>query len=263
MSPQGRLIPPISLERGCLPHGRVRKYDAPGQPIEQRDITGLQAQRLELAFVSPRCIGESLLDRVDLGVSLGDELHGRLVVCRSCDEGDARISAWRQTNRSPQTENRVEDRPGCSGERCACVECHWVGCCPASTKKSQPIGFIFGRLGSRRVRRGDVNCPSGFLSGSTWPATGKQGACRLVKPRLHEKLGETRMRHIRAAIVQADFGITCQFEGSFPCATVRDCEHAHFHVHIGCDTDFRDDFNVAGMTAEFGPVSMKGVLVDI
>lgn len=71
------------------------------------------------------------------------------------------------------------------------------------------------------------------------------------------------MRHIRAAIVQADFGIACQFEGSFPCAMVRDCEHAHFHVHIGCDTDFRDDFNVAGMTAEFDPVSVKGVLADI
>ncbi|MGO7565080.1 hypothetical protein ACC754_38330, partial [Rhizobium johnstonii] len=30
VSPEGRPIPPISLESGRLPHGRVRKYHAPG-----------------------------------------------------------------------------------------------------------------------------------------------------------------------------------------------------------------------------------------
>jgi hypothetical protein len=71
------------------------------------------------------------------------------------------------------------------------------------------------------------------------------------------------MRHVRTTIVQADFGVARQFERSLACAMVCYRELAHFRGYIRRDTDLPEDFDVSGVTAEFGPVSMKGVFVNI
>jgi hypothetical protein len=101
----------------------------------------------------------------------------------------------------------------------------------------------------------------GFLPGGTGPASSKQGTCSLIEPGFDKKLGKGRMRHVRTPIVQTDLGIARQFEVALAFAMVRDGEHSHFCVHIRGDTDFPMDFDVPGMTEEFGPVSKKGVLV--
>ena len=263
VKPQSRSAQRFFPECGCVPIRRINKHDASGQSVEQRNLLRGQVRILKLVAIAFRSVGKCLVGRVEARISLGDRLRHRFVVSRARHKSDAFHRSRLEMNCGSQAEDRIENGTSRPRETCCSLECHRVRGRAASAEELEPIGLVLDQLTILRARSGNMNCPDRLFFSTARSASCKQGTGPVIKLRFHKKLGKGRMCLVRAAVVQADFGIAGQFEVSRGGAMIGDLEHPHFRIDIGCDAGCPGHFDVLGETAEFGTVSEKGVLVDI
>ena len=220
-------------------HGRRRPQrplgveHAPGQALEQVRLVGADAEVMELHLgLGPRQRGRAL-ERGRVAVLVG-EVQGHLTGGRDHrGEGDAHRRPGLDADPAPEADDRIEDRADRVGEGQAVAHGSRAADLPASPEEPGAVGLPL-QIAQRLALDDDhVRQPDGLLLGRAGPAAGQQQVELGKALRLHEQVGERRMRRVRSLLGQDDLGVRRHVDLARPAAAVGERDAPDLGVVLG------------------------------
>ena len=262
--PQARLPQPVGGDGVRSAQRGASEDHGPGQPVEDGDVVGRQAQLPQ--FLPPRLSGE--VEGTACGVQfpkvLGQGGRRLASLCRPRDKRDARRTSRSEADAPPQAKDWIEHRASSPGQAAPALQGRRVGRRPAAAQEAGPVGLVLHRAVHRVVHRRDVDRPDRLFVSAPRPAAGHQSTWARQKLRLQEQLCESRRGLVRAAVVEAHLRIAGQIELAGPGTVVDKGDQAHFRVLVRCNADGQTGLDIVVSAAELGPVGVEGdhVFID-
>ncbi len=227
--PIGRRVGSLAGRVG--PHGRLAIQYGGRQLVIVIGLRGRQAHALLQHRFAQLRIGQDGR-QVHVRQRGSQRQRGIARVGRAQHEHEPRLLADTQRQRAAQRQRRVQYVAGGAGERMLDALRVRQVAAPAHEARAVRVELRLGATG------GGVDHPLPGFVGTARAAMRQQRAGGLVMLRLHEQLGEGRMRCLVRLAIQHHFQVAGQLDQPRTAGQVRNQDAAQFHVVIGMHDHF-------------------------
>ena len=229
--------PPRRMRVGGRTQRRIGVEHVAGETLKEAGLLRVDAEMAQLHLrLGPRQRGRTVEGgRV---LMLVDQVH-RLAAGRRRHrpERDARRPARRHPHAPAQREHGIEDGAGSVGERPAV---HHRDRCPdlaPAAEEAGPVGLELRLAHLLAFDDGDVRRPDLGLAGRATAPRRQDGTAPGEMLRLHEELGESRVRGVGGGRRQHELGVRRDLDVPRAAAGVRDRDAAYLGVVLRRDDD--------------------------